>query len=199
MIDPRGSPPRQQNEKGMDSIIEAMVHEVGLQYVQFGHSELLGRVVGLLIATPRPLSEEEIATELNVSKSPINQITRRLEDLKQVRRVRFKGDRKYYYEIAPDVFFRAAERMARLYEDNLRIADTHLREALLEFREASPESRAAVRTVCERLLEMREFHARQIGAYRQFLEEWQRIRPSLPSVEEYLEQMEADSLLPIPA
>jgi DNA-binding transcriptional regulator GbsR (MarR family) len=173
----------------MESITEALVHEIGRQYVKFGHSELLGRVVGLLVGSARPLSEEEIAAELGVSKSPVNQITRRLEELNQVRRVRYKGDRKYYYEVAPDLFLRAANHLAQLYEENLAIAETHLRTALSHFEEAAPEARERIRPVCERLLEMREFHRAHIAAHRRFLDEWQRMRATVPTVEEHLEQV----------
>jgi DNA-binding transcriptional regulator GbsR (MarR family) len=175
----------------MENITEALVHEIGRQYVKFGHSELLGRVVGLLIGSATPLSEEEIAAELGVSKSPVNQITRRLEELNQVRRVRYRGDRKYYYEAAPDVFLRSANHLAQLYEENLAIAETHLRTAMARFEEAAPEARESIRPVCERLLEMREFHRAHIAAHRRFLDEWQRMRASVPSVEEYLGAMRA--------
>jgi HTH-type transcriptional regulator, osmoprotectant uptake regulator len=178
----------------MREIVEVLVNEIGLQYVKFGHSELLGRVVGLLIASERALSEEEIAAELGVSKSPVNQITRRLEELNQVRRVRIPGDRKYYYEIAPDVFLRAAAYLAQLYEENVRIADTHLRSAVAQLQEAPAEEQAPIRLVCERLLEMRAFHSAHIAAHRRFLDEWKRLRAQVPSVEEYIAGSAGDAV-----
>ncbi|HET9985904.1 MAG TPA: MarR family transcriptional regulator [Longimicrobiales bacterium] len=174
----------------MDRIRERLIQDVGRQYARFGHSELLGRVVGVLMCASAPMTEEAIAQELGVSKSPINQITTRLEELNVVRRIRLPGDRKYYYEFPATAFLQAGANLARLYEENLHIADTHLRALLPLFEEATGEEKEALRPVCERLVEMREYW-RHIGSmYTRFLAEWRVERTSLPSVEEYARTME---------
>jgi DNA-binding transcriptional regulator GbsR (MarR family) len=176
----------------MHQLRQALVGDFGQQYVRFGHSELMGRVVGLLLTATAPMMEDEIAAELHVSKSPVNQITRRLEQLSLVRRVRYKGDRRYYYEISPDVFFQAGLNLARLLEDNLHIADAHLRAALQRLSAAAPGERAEIRVLCERLIQMREYHRRVTEAYRRAVEEWREVSRSLPSVEQYMLELEAE-------
>ncbi|RMD91656.1 MAG: hypothetical protein D6813_07265 [Calditrichaeota bacterium] len=172
----------------MEKIQQAIVDDFGRGYAKFGHSELLGRVVGLLICSAEPLTEEQISEALHVSKSPINQITSRLEELNLAKRVRIKGDRKFYYQISPDVFLQAGINLSRLLEDNLRIAESHLEPLLRKYAEASTEEKVRLKPVCERMIAMREFHLREISAYKKLLEEWQSARQTLPSVEEYLEK-----------
>jgi DNA-binding transcriptional regulator GbsR (MarR family) len=174
----------------MHQLRHALVTDFGQQYVRFGHSELMGRVVGLLMTASVPMTEEEIAAELQVSKSPINQITSRLEQLSLVRRIRVRGDRRYYYELSADVFFQAGLNLARLLEDNLHIAEAHLREALLRLRSATGDERAEIRVVCERLIQMREYHGRIARAYRRAVEEWRDASRTLPDVESYLLELE---------
>lgn len=174
----------------------ALTQDFGLGYVKFGHSELLGRMVGLLIGTVEPLSEEQIAEALEVSKSPVNQITRRLEELNLVHRVRLKGDRKYYYQITPHVFLQAGVNQYRLYEQTLQTANTHLERALQAYAGAEGDRKAELKAVCERLIQMREFHLRMIESYRRFIDEWRAAEAGLPSVEEYLAKWQEK---PLPA
>lgn len=174
----------------MHRLRQALVTDFGQQYVRFGHSELMGRVVGLLMTAATALTEEEIAAELQVSKSPVNQITSRLEQLSLVRRIRYKGDRRYYYELSVDVFFQAGLNLARLLEDNLHIAEAHLHGALQLLRSAQGEERGEIRAVCERLIQMREYHRRVAEAYRRAVEEWREVSRALPDVETYLLELE---------
>lgn len=174
----------------MDDIKEGLVEDFGLGYAKFGHSELLGRVVGLLMYETEALTDYEIAEELHVTKSPINQITRRLEELNLVRRIRKKGDRKYYYRLSPNVFLNAGTNLFRLYEENLQVADRHLRVALDKFEAADGEEKEHYRTICERLIHMREFHMRLLEMYRRFIDEWKEEEAELPSVEAYRQEMD---------
>jgi DNA-binding transcriptional regulator GbsR (MarR family) len=176
----------------MHELRDALVVDFGQQYVRFGHSELMGRVVGLLLTAATPLTEEDIAAELHVSKSPINQITSRLEQQNLIRRIRYKGDRRYFYEISGDVFFQAGLNLARLLEDNLHIAESHLHGALLRLKSAGGEERAEIRLLCERLIQMREYHRRISDAYRRAVEEWREASRALPDVETYMLELEAE-------
>lgn len=83
-------------EKAIDSFIEAagkisanmlgMVNKVG------------GQIYALLFLTRKPLSLDEMADILKISKSNISINIRQLEDCKLVRKVWVKGTRKDYYE-----------------------------------------------------------------------------------------------------
>ena len=180
----------------IDAVRQALTQDFGQGYVKFGHSELLGRVVGLLLGSVEALSEEQIAAELEVSKSPVNQITRRLEELNLVRRIRIKGDRKYYYAITPHVFLQAGVNQYRLYEETLQVANRNLETVLRAYVEAEGEDRDALHEVGERLIRMREFHLRMIESYRRFIDEWRAAETDLPSVDAYVERWDTQ---PLPA
>jgi DNA-binding transcriptional regulator GbsR (MarR family) len=147
--------------------------------------------VGQLLCAEEPLTVDEIAVRLGVSKSPINQIARRLEELNLVRRIRKPADRKHYYEISPRVFLQAATNLYRLYEENLQLADSALRSALDRLGEASGAEAEGLRLLSERLVNMREFHLHLVESYRKFLEEWNEAELSLPSVAAYAKKLSA--------
>ncbi|MFQ6113187.1 MAG: GbsR/MarR family transcriptional regulator [bacterium] len=174
----------------MYEIQHALIEDFGSAYVKFGYSELMGRVVGLLICQDEPLTIDHICEVLDVTKSPINQICRRLEELNLIRRVRVKGERKYHYQIAQNVFLQAGINVSRLYEDNIQLAENHLHALLKQYSVASTEEeKKKLRIVCERLIRMREFHLRLIESYNRFINEWKIAKSDLPSVEEYVTKM----------
>ncbi len=168
----------------MDKLHEDIVEDFGNGYVKFGHSELMGRVVGLLLCVREALTEDQICELLHVSKTPVNQITKRLEQLELIRRVWVRGDRKHYYLIADDVFQQASVNLMRLYEDNLRVAERHLRAVLQKLPQADEEEKAELRHVGARMIAMREFYKRLIQTHQSFMEEWKAAKKDLPKIEE---------------
>ncbi len=169
----------------MKTFYKEIVEDFGIGYLKFGHSELMGRVIGFLLSCTSASSVDDICRELKVTKTPVNQICRRLEDLKLIRRVRKSGERKYYYEISNDVFLQAGINQSRLYEDNIQVAERHLQALLAKYIEADGPDKAALKAICERLIRMREFHFRQVQAYQRFISEWRTNKNALPSVDEY--------------
>ncbi len=170
----------------MNELRHAVIEDFGNGYASFGHSELMGRIVGLLLCSPRPLAVDHIAEELNVSKSPVNQICRRLEEINLIRKVWLKGERKYHYQIVEDVFLQASINLSRLNEGNLRMAERHLQAVAKMLPQAGDEEKAELRVIGQRLIEMREFYRRLIDSYRRFIDEWRASRSVLPSLDEFL-------------
>lgn len=158
----------------------------------------MGRTVGLLLCAEEALTVDEIAVRLGVSKSPINQIARRLEELNLVRRIRKPGDRKHYYEISPRVFLQAATNLYRLYEENLRLADRTLGAALGRLGRAKGAEAESLRLLCERVIDMREFHLHLLEAYRRFIDEWNEAELSLPPVDTYAERLSTTTARSLP-
>jgi DNA-binding transcriptional regulator GbsR (MarR family) len=64
----------------------------------FGLGRIIGRLYALLYLTPAPLSLEEIAAQLAVSKASASVTVRQLADLRAVRQVWVPGDRRDFYE-----------------------------------------------------------------------------------------------------
>src|SRR5258705_5570642 len=65
-------------------------------------SQLQGRIFALLYLQPRPVALEDIAAELEQSKSNVSVNIRGLVEWHLVRRTRVAGSRKDHYEAATD-------------------------------------------------------------------------------------------------
>ncbi len=178
----------------MDKIHDSIIEDFGNGYVKFGHSELMGRVVGLLICAHEPLTVDQMSELLETSKSPVNQIARRLEELHLIRRVWVRGDRKHYYQIAADVFQQASLNLMKLYEDNFRVAERHLRAVARQYVNADPEEKDRLRQIGERMIAMREFYKRLLNTYQRFIEDWKTARGHVSSFDQYVLKSESASL-----
>src|SRR5581483_6559745 len=78
---------------GLDRFIERL----GLYFEEFGLPRISGRLLGLLLVSERPLSLDEIATELHVSRASVSTNARSLTKTRLIERVSFPGDRRDYY------------------------------------------------------------------------------------------------------
>ena len=96
-------------------------------------------------------------------------------------------------KISPRVFLQAATNLYRLYEENLRLADRALRTALGRLERAKGPEAESLRLLCERVIDMREFHLHLVEAYRSFIEEWNEAELELPPVETYAKRLAATS------
>lgn len=91
----------------MDRVTETLVDGIGAAAASSGIlTQPQARIFALLYAEPRPLSLDEIATELQQSKSNISLNIRVLVEWHLVRRKPVAGSRRDHYEAATD-FFRA--------------------------------------------------------------------------------------------
>ncbi|MEX0874294.1 MAG: MarR family transcriptional regulator [Actinomycetota bacterium] len=79
-------------------------------------SQLQGRIFGLLYLNPAPMSLDDIAAQLQQSKSNISTTIRGLVEWHLVRRVDVPGSRKDHYEAATD-FWRV---MQEIFERRFR-------------------------------------------------------------------------------
>lgn len=80
------------------------IEEVGITSEGDGLPRIAGRLFGYLLLSPEPRSLDEIAEALDVSKGSASTDARLLLRHGWLRRVSQTGDRKDYYELAPDFF-----------------------------------------------------------------------------------------------
>src|SRR6059058_2153797 len=83
-------------------------------------NQLQGRIFALLYLQPRPVALEDIAAELDQSKSNVSVNIRGLVEWHLVRRTRVAGSRKDHYEAATDFWRVMQEIMERRFRWNLR-------------------------------------------------------------------------------
>jgi DNA-binding transcriptional regulator GbsR (MarR family) len=105
----------------MDRAIATFVDGMGAAAATSGIlSQLQGRIFALLYLHDGPLALEEIAAELDQSKSNISVNIRGLVDWHLVRRTRLGGSRKDHYEAATDFWRVMQEIMERRFRWNVR-------------------------------------------------------------------------------
>jgi DNA-binding transcriptional regulator GbsR (MarR family) len=101
----------------MDRITAIFVDGIGAAAAPSGLvTQLQGRIFALLFLSPKPMSLDDVAAELQQSKSNISTTIRGLVEWHLVRRVPVPGSRKDHYEAATD-FWRA---MQEIFERRFR-------------------------------------------------------------------------------
>ena len=105
----------------MDIITAGFVDGIGAAAATSGVlSQLQGRIFALLYLTPEQLSLDQIADELQQSKSNISVNIRGLVEWHLVRRVSVERSRKDHYEAATNFWLVMREIMERRFRWNLR-------------------------------------------------------------------------------
>jgi DNA-binding transcriptional regulator GbsR (MarR family) len=117
----------------MDRVTAIFVDGMGTAAATSGIlTQLQGRIFALLYLQSRPLALEDVAAELQQSKSNISINIRGLVDWHLVRRVPVGGSRKDHYEAATDlwrVFFEILERRYRFNVRQVLVAADEARRA----------------------------------------------------------------------
>ena len=105
----------------MDRLTALFVDGIGAGAAPSGVlTQLQGRIFALLYLQAGPLSLDDIAAELQQSKSNISTTIRGLIEWKLVRRVAVPGSRKDHYEAATDFWRVMQEIFERRYRFNVR-------------------------------------------------------------------------------
>lgn len=149
----------------MNSILsqsqEQLLDDFGNAYAAFGQPRIRGRIVGLLLASPEPLSLDTIVESLQASKGPVSVETRQLKEFGLVRSTQKPRDRKIYYEITDHPISMTARRNLTLIGDNQNIS-----KAYLETGDLDP-------IVKRRFQRMLEFHSRLHTLFNEFIDAWE--------------------------
>lgn len=85
------------DETSDQACLSRFIERLGLYFEGFGLPRIAGRLLGLLILTDRPLSLDEIAALLHVSRASVSTNARLLVAARLVERVGLPGDRRDYY------------------------------------------------------------------------------------------------------
>ena len=81
-----------------------LIERMGLAAEADGLPRIAGRLFGALLLSDEPRSLDELAEALGVSKGSVSTDARRLLERGVVERVARPGDRRDYYQLAPDFF-----------------------------------------------------------------------------------------------
>jgi DNA-binding transcriptional regulator GbsR (MarR family) len=147
---------------------KALISAYAEAYHKMGYSTLMGKIVALLLLSPKPLSLDEICEQLEMSKGPVSQITRRLRDHHLIEKHWVPGERKDYYRAADDIFGNAFRNYRSSMRRNRDLARQFLSQAdALEEREGA--------YLKKRMHEMLTFYELMEQHNQLFLEAWIKI------------------------
>lgn len=155
-------------------LIDQLVNAYAEAYQNLGYSSLMGKIVALLIATPGPLSLDEISDRLQMSKGPVSQIARKLKDHQLIEKVWVKGERKDYYQAVPDIFGQAFANYAASMRRNQQLG-----EKFQSLTEALPQDEQTAH-LATRMAEMKHFYELMAEHNKTFLQHWKEsVKPEL--------------------
>lgn len=97
----------------MDASCQCFVDRLGLHAEADGLPRIAGRLFGTLLLSPEPRCLDDLAAELGVSKASVSTDCRRLHERGIVERVARPGDRRDFYQLAPDFFAQVVRQNAR--------------------------------------------------------------------------------------
>lgn len=95
----------------IEEVRKKFVEFAGNLGVGFGLSSIATQLYGLLYISPEPLSLDDMAEQLHVSKGSVSVNIRVLQEWRAVKKVLRMGSRKDYYEADMDVFKIVANRL----------------------------------------------------------------------------------------
>lgn len=90
--------------KSLVTVNDSTVAGLGRLARFFGFSEVMGRLYGTLLLSPEPLSLDDLAEGLQISKGSVSMNMRALERWGMAHEVWMRGERKKYYEAEPDLW-----------------------------------------------------------------------------------------------
>jgi DNA-binding transcriptional regulator GbsR (MarR family) len=143
--------------KSVEDIQNEVIDTIGETHERYGLTRVGGLLEGLLLLAREPLSLDEMAERLEVSKASVSTNIRLLERWKAVRRVFNRGDRKNYYELRGDLWEIETEIVTTIMKEQLdRFADylARWRRDLTQAEEGDPADKAFL---AKRFEEMDEY------------------------------------------
>ncbi len=105
--------------KDIEDIRNDLINTIGEKAEKFGFSRIAGQLEGLLLFSRHPLSLDEMAERLEVSKGSISTNIRLLERWKVVKKVYHRGQRKNYYQIRGNIWEIETEILSTLVKDEI--------------------------------------------------------------------------------
>ena len=146
--------------KTIEDIQNDVVDTIGEKAEKFGFSRIAGQLEGLLFLSPEPLSLDEMAQRLEVSKASVSTNIRLLERWKVVKRVYHKGDRKNFYQSWGSLWEIETEIARTIATEEMERFKSLIRHSVDDLSAVKPRSKdekAQVEFLRQRFGEIREY------------------------------------------
>jgi DNA-binding transcriptional regulator GbsR (MarR family) len=127
----------------------------------FGFGEVMGRLYGTLLMSPDPLSLDDLANQLKISKGSVSMNMRDLERWGMAEEVWVKGERKKYYRAEADLWQVVRNVLNSRERREVQLAIQVLSESVGQLQsvqnELTPEERELAEYYLERIAELQSF------------------------------------------
>lgn len=90
--------------ENLEAVHNSTVAGLGRLAGFFGFSDVMGRLYGTLLLSPEPLSLDELAEDLQISKGSVSMNMRSIERWGMAKEVWVRGERKKYYMAESDMW-----------------------------------------------------------------------------------------------
>lgn len=145
------------------AVNESTVAGLGRLARFFGFSEVMGRLYGTLLLTPGPLSLDELAENLEISKGSVSMNMRSLERWGMAKEVWMRGERKKYYAAESDLWQVIRNVLSGREMREVQVAIHVLEESIEKLKSAEGELSQEER-------ELAAFYLERIGELQAFFE-----------------------------
>jgi DNA-binding MarR family transcriptional regulator len=90
------------DERTLSPGVQSFIEKIGDYFIQFGLSRVAGRLLGLAMVVDRPLTLDDMATALGVSRASVSTNIRMIKAVGFVDQVTMPRDRRDYYLFSAD-------------------------------------------------------------------------------------------------
>ncbi len=146
---------------GDEATLSQFIENMGLHFEEYGIPRIGGKILGLLLVATRPVSPEEMAEVLQVSRSSISTNLRTLQMAGLADRVSLPGERSDYYVFSDEAWENSLEMRLESVQN--------LREMAQEGLQGLAEEHPAR----QRIDEIIDWTGLLQQAYEKLLQEWQ--------------------------
>lgn len=147
-----------------ESIKTNITDEMGNLFEQFGTNSILGRIFGLLLISEDPLSLEEIAQKLSLSKASISIQIRMLEEMGYCKKLPKTSDRKNYYILNENYLELTYLHRIKMQERYIMTVENILGKL--------PNNDLSYKLIKERLSQLKSFHEMIINTTLNAINQW---------------------------
>ncbi|MCB8926765.1 MAG: hypothetical protein H6652_14195 [Ardenticatenaceae bacterium] len=148
-------------DKSLTAVNDSTVAGLGRLARFFGFSEVMGRLYGTLLMSPEPLSLDDLADTLRISKGSVSMNMRALERWGMANEVWMRGERKKYYQAESDLWQVIRNVLDSRERREVQVALQVLNESVEKLQTAneklSPEEQELAKYYLERIDDLQAF------------------------------------------
>jgi len=145
----------------LTGVNESTVAGIGRLARFFGFNDVMGRLYGTLLLNPEPLSLDDLADELQISKGSVSMNMRDLERWGMAKEVWVRGERKKYYQAESDMWQVIRSVLNSRERREVQMALQVLSESITKLQSAqaelTPEERELAEYYLERIADLQGF------------------------------------------